>query len=79
MMNTMSTVKAIIQTELHLTPRGTVGITPVTIIRELGANSLDYAGIISEVEEQFGFEIHDDRTFVTVGELVEFIDQALRS
>jgi len=75
-MNTMNTVKSILQTELHLSPRETAGIVPATKIIELGADSLDYAGIISEVGEQFDIEVRDmDAEFHTVGELVQFIEK----
>ena len=43
---------------------------------DLGINSIELADLVMQCEEKFGIEIQDDdiRQFVTVGDVVEYLD-----
>ena len=51
-------------------------ITEYSALAELGVNSLELADLVMRCEETFGVEISDDdiRTFITVGDLVRFLE-----
>lgn len=51
-------------------------ITEDSALAELGVNSLELADLVMHCEEEFGVEISDDdiRTFITVGNLVRFLE-----
>ena len=55
-------------------------ITEDSALAELGVNSLELADLVMHCEEEFGVEISDDdiRTFITVGDLVRFLESKQR-
>lgn len=65
-------IKALLVDELQVTG----DITEDSALAELGVNSLELADLVMRCEEQFGIEISDDdiRTFITVGDLVKFLE-----
>ena len=65
-------IKALLVDELQVTG----DITEDSALAELGVNSLELADLVMRCEEQFGIEISDDdiRTFITVGDLVTFLE-----
>lgn len=52
-------------------------ITSETYFSQLGADSLDIAEIMIEIEEEFNLEIKTDEVGKTVGSLVSYIDSQL--
>jgi acyl carrier protein len=48
------------------------------LVNDLGINSLELADLVLLCEEKFGIEISDDevREFLTVGDVVEYLEQA---
>lgn len=55
-------------------------ISLVSTFKELGADVLDVASILVDVESVFGLQIPDEdaRSFTSVGQLVTFLDERLR-
>ena len=71
---TFDKVKDLIVEHLDVDP-GLVNMD-TDIMKDLEADSLDAVEIILGVEEEYGFEIPDEDadTFVTVGDIVKYID-----
>lgn len=55
-------------------------ISLASTFKELGADVLDVASILVDVESVFGVQIPDDdaRSFTSVGQLIAFLDERLR-
>ena len=55
-------------------------ISLASTFKELGADVLDVASILVDVESVFGLQIPDEdaRSFTSVGQLVTFLDERLR-
>lgn len=47
------------------------------LLQDLGLNSLDLMGMISELEDEFDIEISDReaRSFKTVGDVIDFVEK----
>ena len=45
------------------------------LITELGLNSIGILYMVIAIEETFGIEFDNDKPFVTVGEVVEYIEE----
>ena len=65
-------IKAILADELQING----DITEQSELAELGINSLELADLVMRCENDFGIEIKDEdiRTFITVGDLVDYVD-----
>ena len=65
-------IKAILADELQISG----DITEQSELAELGINSLELADLVMRCENDFGIEIKDEdiRTFITVGDLVHYVD-----
>jgi len=74
---TLECVKAILKYQLVLDQREVAGITTITQIRELNADSLDILELAMCCEEEFNIEIPDEvcSNLLTVGDLVVWIDK----
>ena len=51
-------------------------ITEDAVLKDLGINSIDFADLIFQLEEEFNIEIDDDapRGIKTVGDLVAYLE-----
>jgi acyl carrier protein len=68
-------LKAILVEELSLNADD---ITPsAELVNDLGINSLDLADLVLLCEDEFGIEFSEDdiHKFITVGDVVEFLEQ----
>ncbi len=68
-------VKEILVNDLHVEASE---ITPESeLINDLGINSLELADLICACEEEFNLEIEDDdlREFITVADVVKFLEE----
>lgn len=70
-------VKEIIEGILHTDGREITRDTK--FVDDLGADSLDLASIVVEIEEEYGIEISDDAisSIVTVGDAVDKLEEAI--
>ena len=68
-------LKAILVEELSLNADD---ITPsAELVNDLGINSLDLADLVLLCEDEFGIEFSEDdiHKFITVGDVVQFLEQ----
>ena len=68
-------IKAILVNDLHV---DAAEVTPeAELINDLGINSLELADLVYACEEEFGFEIADEdlREFITVGDVVKYLEE----
>lgn len=68
-------IKAILVNDLHV--EGTEITLESELINDLGVNSLELADLICVCEEEFDIEIEDDdlREFITVGDVVKYLEE----
>ena len=69
-------LKELLVEELQINPDE---ITPeAELANDLGINSIELADLVMMCEEKFGIEIADDdvTTFLTVGDVVEYLENA---
>lgn len=67
-------LKALLVTELQIDEED---ITPDSkLAGDLGINSIELADLVMLCEDKFGIEIKDDdiRNFITVGDVVKYLD-----
>jgi len=76
-MNTFDRIVKILEAELSLEEREAIGITEVTGLRELGADSMDLVEIAIEIENEFDIGISDEECdkIVTVGDLQRLVKE----
>ena len=82
-MDTISTVKGLLAQSLQIGRRADVYTAESPLLGAIPElDSMAVVNIITALEEHFGFVVEDDEinadTFVTLGALVEFVDQKLR-
>ncbi|MCR4906054.1 MAG: acyl carrier protein [Clostridiales bacterium] len=70
------TVKNLLVTELSVNEDDIT--EEAELVSDLGINSLELADLVLICEEKFGIEIADDdvTTFLTVGDVVEYLEKA---
>ncbi|MBQ4121022.1 MAG: acyl carrier protein [Clostridia bacterium] len=71
-------IKAILVNDLHV---DAAEVTPeAELINDLGINSLELADLVYACEEEFGFEIEDEdlREFITVGDVVKYLEERVK-
>lgn len=66
-------IKTIMTDELQLD----ADITESSVLSEIGVNSLELADLVMHCEDDFGIEVGDDdiRGFVTVGDVVKYVEE----
>lgn len=71
-------VKALLVEELQVKEEDVT--LDAELISDLGINSLELADLVLQCEEKFDVEISDDdiRSFVTVGNVVDFLERVAK-
>ena len=72
------TVKKILVEDLQVNPEDIT--LEAELINDLGINSLELADLVYACEEEFGFEIEDEdlREFITVGDVVKYLEERVK-
>ena len=68
-------IKTILVNDLHV--EASEVTLEAELINDLGINSLELADLICACEEEFDLEIEDDdlREFITVGDVVKYLEE----
>ena len=74
-MSMFERIKKILVDDLHV--EGAEITMEAELINDLGINSLELADLICACEEEFDLEINDDdlRNFITVGDVVKYLEE----
>ncbi len=72
------TLKKFLVDELHVNAEDVT--MEAELSGDLGINSLELADLVYACEEEFGFEIEDEdlREFITVGDVVKYLEERVK-